>query len=286
LIQNFTSPVGFHNERPITTAGPAADMTFPASERVIYSTNPLEEVICQLRFPPILRIDSDVTDFQEAIRAEYPFYSEEQLALPGLPPQILELMKAAPASGPKPAKRFGSADERWTVSITREFVALQTTQYTRWEEFRQRLRGVLDISERIFRPAFYTRVGLRYRDVIRRPALAVNTLSWSQLLQPHIAGELSTEIAPNVKELLHVSLIALSEHGNVRLRHGLSEPNEGSEPSYTIDADFFSVDRTELTDVNDRLDYFNREAARLFRWCIDDRLHAAMGPRPIEPTDV
>ena len=52
-------------------------MVFPNFERVVYKKNPLEEVICQLRFPPILRIDSgNAADFQDVIRQDYPLYSE------------------------------------------------------------------------------------------------------------------------------------------------------------------------------------------------------------------
>jgi uncharacterized protein (TIGR04255 family) len=100
------------------------------------------------------------------------------------------------------------------------------------------------------------------------------------LLKPHIAAELATDLAGNVKEAEHVVLIAL-EHGNVRVRHGLTKPAGSEEQSYTIDADFFAGDRTELKDADDRLDFFNQQAARLFRWCISDRLHEAMGPHAI-----
>jgi uncharacterized protein (TIGR04255 family) len=48
-------------------------MKFPASQRVKHIRNPLMEVICQVRFPKILRIDAEVpVNFQEEIRSEYP----------------------------------------------------------------------------------------------------------------------------------------------------------------------------------------------------------------------
>jgi uncharacterized protein (TIGR04255 family) len=47
-------------------------MTFPEdSPRVIYGRNPLEQVICQIRFPTILKIDTELpAAFQEQIRSD------------------------------------------------------------------------------------------------------------------------------------------------------------------------------------------------------------------------
>ena len=46
---------------------------FSHETRCIYRKNQLAEVVCQLRFPEILKIETAVpADFQEAIRDEYP----------------------------------------------------------------------------------------------------------------------------------------------------------------------------------------------------------------------
>jgi uncharacterized protein (TIGR04255 family) len=68
----------------------------------------------------------------------------------------------------------------------------------------------------------------------------------------------------------------------VRLHHGFAKYKDKSETCYLIDADFFTESRTESRNVSDAepvLDSFNREAGRLFRWCISDRLKAAMDPQ-------
>jgi hypothetical protein len=49
-----------------------------------------------------------------------------------------------------------------------------------------------------------------------------------------------------------------------------------------IDADFFTEERLERENARARLNEFNREAGRLFRWSISDRLHDAMGPKLVE----
>ena len=52
-------------------------MPFPEVKRIIYKKNPLDKVICQLRFPTILKIEKEIpAEFQERIRKEFPNYSE------------------------------------------------------------------------------------------------------------------------------------------------------------------------------------------------------------------
>src|SRR5512133_4231716 len=52
-------------------------MPFPKVKRVIYRHNPLDQVICQIRFPPILKIDAQIpSEFQDRVRKHFPSYSE------------------------------------------------------------------------------------------------------------------------------------------------------------------------------------------------------------------
>ncbi|WJI52911.1 TIGR04255 family protein [Mesorhizobium sp. C089B] len=66
------------------------DEFFPNSERVIYARSPLVQVICQIRFPKILRIEaSPPADFQDQVRDLYPIV-EQQLppGMQDLPPEV------------------------------------------------------------------------------------------------------------------------------------------------------------------------------------------------------
>src|SRR4051794_3088983 len=108
-------------------------MPFPAVDRVIYERNPLVEVICQVRFPAILRIDVEPpAAFQEAIRGAFPAFSESAgieapLALPvemakQLPDAIakqLGALRMAFNAGQK-SYTFASDDEdrTWALVLT------------------------------------------------------------------------------------------------------------------------------------------------------------------------
>lgn len=261
-------------------------MTFPDSPRVIYSHDPLETVICQLRFPPILKIDAEIpASFQELIRHEYPLFTDRLPDNEGLeiPPEIAKLMSIGlQFQGGKRKYEFSTSDELWQVTLTRDFLALTTKKYERWEDFKRHLDGPVDALLSQYGPDFYVRIGLRYRNLIKRSQLEVKDCSWSELLQPHVAGELASEIHGFIRKAGRELLIELEgKIGHVKIKHGIINAKDSSEDFYLIDADFYTDQQTEIGHAISRLDRFNKEAGHLFRWCITDRLHSAMGPRSI-----
>lgn len=261
----------------------SAELVFPATQRVLYAQNPLVEVICQLRFPAILKIDSATpAGFQERIRDSFPLLSEEEQVLPvELPPEILQFFKAnrSPQLMRK-AWKFMSEDRNWTISLTREFASLSTQKYTRWEGFKTNLELMRQALQEEYRPNFMTRTGLRYRDLITRSSFGLTDVPWSELLQKHIAAEYSAaRFADAIKDTTHQILAEFPEERlKLGLRHGTDQLANAGEQVYFIDADFYSDEKTEVDNVLSRLDIFNHMAGRLFRWCITDRLHAAMEP--------
>lgn len=262
-------------------------MAFPDAERVIYEKNPLEEVICQLRFPPVLKIETEPpAQFQERIRSDYPFYkSKPAVKLPaGLPAELAALLpKDLPFGTGQTAHEFGSRDERWTLSLTRDFLALTCRSYDRWENFKAHLDQPLEALRELYAPAFFTRIGLRYRNVIRRSVLGLEQVGWAELLQPWVAGALaSPEIAADVEHSAQELVVRLPDgRSHVRAHHGLAVDEGSQEPCYVIDADFFDDQQSEWPHAFERLVFLNRQARLFFRWCITDHLHQAMRPQPL-----
>ena len=251
-------------------------MVFPESPRVIYRDNPLEEVVCQVRFPAILKITETPIDFQERIRDRFPLL--EQRPAIDLPPDIPSEMAKIMASRIGNVAHFLSRDKVWDAALYRDFLALSCKTYVKWEEFREWFQVPFHALCDIYSPAFYTRIGLRYRNVIHKTKLSLGDAAWSDLLDPHVCGELaSPDIAGAVEYASRELLIKLSDKQKVRLMHGTSEDRD----SYGIDADFFNDSETEVANVEPELNAFNRESGRLFRWAISQKLHDAMGPATV-----
>lgn len=262
-------------------------MLFPDSDRVVYAKNTLRSVICQLRFPAILRIETHPpVDFQDRIRVQYPLFEEKHSPeLPaGVPPEFAKIVVAEmPFAGSK-SFEFGTRDERWRLSLTKGFLALTTLKYRRWEEFKELFAEPQAALKDVYQPAFYSRIGLRYRNEIRRSELGVSNHPWRELLREPVIGELACEsLASSVGGISSEVLFDMDSGHKARVRHGLiPKSSEDDEPCYYIDADFFTEGKTEITDASQILDRFNRESGRFFRWCIQDRLHRAMEPTSIE----
>jgi uncharacterized protein (TIGR04255 family) len=263
-------------------------MNFPEFERVIYKHNPLIEVVCQLRFPPILKIShQEPVEFQDEIRFQYPLFEATRAQVPAEISKIVQQLNL-----PLPSDvtySFKSEDQRWNLSISKDFIALATSNYERYEQFKQRFEDALKVFERVYKPSFYTRVGFRYQDLIVRSKLGIEDKSWPELIAKHIASELyDPEFSSSIQALIK-NLILKTENGQINFNHGLvtvkelQEDSDEIEIAYLFDADFYTEQKIEGNEnVWNVLNQFNQSAGRLFRWSITDTLNNAMQPHPVD----
>ncbi len=264
-----------------------ASALFSESPRVIYERNPLHEVICQLQFPPILKIVGDSPfQFQEAIRARFPSLQErfqDVEAPPGVPATVLEMLRGL-AKRQVIGYEFMSEDGRWKVALTRDFLAISTSRYSRWEEFQEQLTLPLKALVEVYNPSFFSRVGLRYQNLIRRSVLGLApNMNWSELICPHVAGLLATPQHASVAEYQVSAEINLpDQESNVRMTSGLVRLSSShDEQCFLIDNDFYTEKKTHASDINTTLGYFNQLSGKLFRWCIKEELHGVMRPSSV-----
>ena len=256
---------------------------FPPSARVIYSKAPLIQVIGQLRFPSLLSIERQPpAEFQERIRDHFPLLERVTNPLPvELPPEIVQMIRGQVGAN---SYQFLTEDHGTIVTLAPDSLALSTSKYTRWETFRDQLRVPLAALNEIYRPSFFSRIGLRYQDAIDRAALNLHGTPWSKLLRQEILGELALpQFEANLEQVANRSLrIKIpNSTGSVLMRHGLASLQGREEMCYMIDIDLFTEQKTEVANAEPTLNHFNEMAGRAFRWCITDTLRNALGPEKL-----
>jgi uncharacterized protein (TIGR04255 family) len=253
---------------------------------VHFTQDTLEQVICQLRFPTILAIGTaPPAEFQNRVRHKYPLYQRtgDQPPLPAeLGPVLAQLGMPSPPF--LVGHQFNTEDSACTISLTQDFVAIAHLHYDRWENFLPEIDLAESALREVYQPAFYTRVGLRYRDIVNRVSIGIKQEDWSNLIQPYFAGLLATETATSVLQSTSATRLRIDavEGATVTIRHGLTEIESRPDPCYVIDADFAAEGKCDRDGAFRALDIFHHLAGNLFRWAITPRLYEALGPEPLD----
>jgi len=261
------------------------DQVFPEVTRVLYGKATLHEVVCQVRSPADLRLEKDPpADFQQRVRARFPLLNQKtQSVVGGLPPEVAAALEAVvPPAGTNTIWQFSTEDGQTRLELTKDNLTLISQRYDRWERFWEQFQTPLDAFRELYEPPFFVRIGLRYKNLIRRSVLGLNDVPWHELLSEHVLGELAVDgVRERVVEAARSLLLTLPEReAKVRLQHRFAQIEGSDEQCYLIDCDCF-VARSEVNDANDAIAYLHQHAARYFRWCITERLHAAMDPGPV-----
>src|SRR5262249_32728633 len=122
--------------------------------------------------------------FQEHIRQSFPLFERASFGIGGsLPTEVMQLLQSQFAQS---NYVFLTADRNWTVCFSPYSLSLQTKAYKTWIDFRHRFLEILVALKQVYTPAFFTRVGLQYQDLIFRAELGLASRKWSELIRPEI----------------------------------------------------------------------------------------------------
>lgn len=263
-------------------------MLFADRDRYTYARSPLIEVICQLRFPTILTINTrEPAEFQEAIRQEFPKYAVRaeqpapRVVNPNTPNAKLEQQPAIQNYN------FVSADGCWKINLTKDFIALSTLRYTRWEDFAAKLDQPLAQFIQTYKPAFFERIGLRYVNAVSRQKLGLTDLLWDDLIQqPYlgILGEPDVDEAKVGRCSVDTEL-TLPDDSRVKVHAGpglLNGGKQDKEPKFILDGDFSVHGNLTYDKVPGVMEALHGHAVALFNGAVTDELRTAMGALPMD----
>ena len=257
---------------------------FASEPRCINSKNPQGEVNSQQRFPEILTIGANApVDFQEAIRQQFPRYAAKQEAsapqITGSPGNFS--LKNQPTTV---NYQFASADGVWRVNLTSKFISLACSRYTCWEDFAKQLDQPLAAFIKIYKPAFFERVGLRYLNFISRSSLDLEGVPFRDLIAPCYLGPMAEEDVSEAGCVRSSVDTELTIRGGCKVKlhagPGLVKRNgqAESEVKFIFDQDLFMSGNIPVNLSAGALQTLHSQAYPIFRGAITPLLHNAMEP--------
>jgi len=260
-------------------------MLFDRRPRAHYSNPQLREVICQIRFPSILSIGAkEPAAFQEAIRHAFPRYAVRQ----DQPAPQMRLVNGMPKLE-TPASvtnyHFISEDNLWKLNLTKDFISLSTLSYQGWEDFGSKLDLPLAQFIRIYQPAFFQRIGLRYVNLFSRRAMSLEDESWSDLFTAPYLGALAQEdvredqlnhSAVNFDIALDSSCRAKVHAGPGKVKQANANAPKDDELKFVLDMDLYMGGEIKTMLSAGALETLHGHASPLFEGAITDTLRRAM----------
>jgi uncharacterized protein (TIGR04255 family) len=237
---------------------------------------PLDLVVCQLRF----EARPQVGDAALALAVQASLGGEDRYPrLDQVQAQAFNVVVGpgvASALGQTPTGtgwRLQSPDARWGVSLMPDHVALETTEYTDWDEFRDRMVALLDATAEHVAPGIEQRLGLRYIDRIGEVD-AQTPRDWEPYVTRELLGLVCHDaLGPVVTAARQQLLLDLGEGFSCTFTHGLL-PDEGERLSYLLDYDLSREGGRPFdpAGVLAALEILHTDALKLFQASVTDEL--------------
>lgn len=236
-------------------------LTVPNVDSVRYERNFIKTAVCEIRFPTLLELETKrPTDFQKAIRKDYPHYEQQVYENTGNEEQLRQIRHL-----------FYSKNRTWIVTLKSSALALETSKYTEFSDFKQRMEKLVNISRDLIDSDYFTRVGLRYINSI--PIEDGDIKGW---LNQNITSDINQGVFGEPSKYASV-IQGYTDVGNYTLRQGFDldkTPNNVLE--YQLDFDYFN-ESVEYKDVISLIDKFNKINFNFFSWCLGEKAISWLG---------
>lgn len=247
-------------------AAPSTILTLPAVQEMVFERNFIKTAVCELRFPTLLEFETKPpVQLQKELRKDYPLYEPQ------------ESVSVGPGSiGHETRYLFKSRKREWTVSFRASAIALETRDYTSFEEFLTRLETLLAKSQPLLDCDFFTRVGLRYVN-----AIPVEDGELSGWLRDDLVAPLIQGVYGSVERFLQ-EVRGFTEVGRYTFKHGIVQASQDKPDLYTLDFDFYE-ENIPYDSVRSLVSQFNQQNFRFFRWAIGPKALDRLGKATAKP---
>lgn len=245
------------------------------ADREVYPNAPLRLVTAEFRFPlsPRLTAGDLLSTLGDALGADLPIVEP-------ISPQGLQLT-FGPEATPSPLAQAGyrllTRDRTTAVTVASTRVAVETTTYEHWDDFRNGVvtLAVQAIGDKLGAIAGLDRVGLRYINEVRVPGAGADVADWSHFITPELLATGALAAGQRVRTMQVALHLDRGDGAELLMRAGLLEGHVVDDtgalrlPSPPQPGHFFLIDMDSFWSRPAAYDQWSTERALE----IADRLH-------------
>lgn len=249
---------------------------FPRADEIRLANPPLAEVVCQVRFPPILRIaKEEPVDLQERVRRRFPQLDLEHKMRVKVPAPGSE---ASPEATLSPRiYRFKNEEEDAFISLAPDFYALTSHNYSHWSRFVEDFGLVHGAVQEIYQPSNAKRVGLRFINHLTFENTGTSSVAeLFQLVRPELIAILEAKVWKDANKLVsQLTFVDEANDGQLTYNYGF-ETADG--PKLVLDFDYYQQGNLPLAGLLERLERYHDIIHDVFRWSVLEEALKRFGP--------
>ncbi len=243
--------------------------------------SPLIRVISQVRFPSIVSIEkpSFIAAFQEELRQQFPILESQE--------QTVVNLSTSPDNVERKIStvwRFFDNSQKWRITLTQDFLALETINYTSRSDFKAKLSFVLQALSDHIKPSACLRIGTRYIDLVKGEEFK----NIENLIQPNILGIYQTPIKEHMISSLRHSIFEIEENIHLASRWGVLPKGQTYDPGsidpleetgWILDIDVFDAHKQDFacSEILSGFDLLATYAHKFFRWVVTEEFLKSYG---------
>lgn len=226
-----------------------------------YKRHFLKQAVCELRFPTLMELGEQrpPSSFVKALRKEYPILEMNNEFTVGIGPGN---------SSSSNIHILRSTKGGWSISLKENALSIETTAYSGFDNFRERVLHVVDAAEKIIDSDFFTRIGLRYINILKSDDEEIT--NW---INPSLTGPITSELFVGINDF-GGRMQLVSDDGGCLFQHGIQfnrpKSDTPAKPDYLLDIDTYRSE-VVLSDTAEAINVMHRQAFELFDWSLSEK---------------
>lgn len=225
----------------------------PEASPRTFERNLIRQAVCELRFPTLFSLNAQKPPaaFGSALRKEFPDYqpaNEVNFSQNSFEQSFSHTFKAK--------KGF------WTVTLRPSAITLETSTYSSFENFKEKLALIIKAADGVIDSQFFTRVGLRYINTL--PYKIESIADW---VNPALVAPLAQGIYGDPVEHSGRVTRVNPDGTGYTFAHGVGTNQQSGSKEYVLDLDFFQED-VPLDSALDVIDELHSREYNMFMWSL------------------